>query len=76
MEYKGYQSSVILDDEVGIFHGEVVGTRDVITFQGKSMEELREAFRESVDEYINFCRERGKEHETPFSGPTGERQRP
>ena len=72
MEYKGYQGSITFDDEAGIFHGEVVGTRDVITFQGKSVEALRQAFRESVDEYMAFCRERGKEPETPFSGPPEE----
>ena len=34
MEYKGYVGKVEFDDEAGIFHGEVINTRDVITFQG------------------------------------------
>ena len=45
MEYNGYRAAVSFDDEVGIFHGEVVGTRDVVTFQGHSVEELRNALR-------------------------------
>ena len=68
MEYKGYKAQVQFDDEAGIFHGEVVNTRDVITFQGITVDELRQAFHESVDDYLDFCAERGEEPEPPFSG--------
>jgi predicted HicB family RNase H-like nuclease len=68
MKYKGYESAVIFDEEAAIFHGEVVNTRDVITFQGTSVDELRQAFEESVDDYLEFCKERGEEPEKPFSG--------
>ena len=68
MKYKGYAGMVIFDDEAGIFHGEVVNTRDVITFQGTCVEELRQAFNDSVDDYLEFCAERGEEPEKPFSG--------
>jgi hypothetical protein len=36
MTYKGYEAAVECDEDVGIFHGEVINPRDVITFQGKS----------------------------------------
>jgi predicted HicB family RNase H-like nuclease len=68
MEYKGYVGQAELDDEANIFHGEVINTRDVITFQGETVEELRQAFRDSVDGYLAFCEERGREPEKPFSG--------
>lgn len=68
MEYKGYIGKVEYDDEAGIFHGEVINLRDVITFQGDSVEELRHAFRDSVDDYLEFCEERGEEPDKPFSG--------
>lgn len=68
MEYKGYVGNVTFDDEVGIFHGDVVNTRDIITFQGRSVEEIRNAFHESVDEYLEWCKERNKKPEKPFSG--------
>jgi predicted HicB family RNase H-like nuclease len=45
-----------------------VETRDVITFQGTSVEELEQAFRESIDDYLEFCAERGEEPERPFTG--------
>jgi predicted HicB family RNase H-like nuclease len=68
MEYKGYVGKVDFDDEAGIFHGEVINTRDVITFQGASVAELKKAFRDSVEDYLAFCQERGEEPDKPFSG--------
>ncbi|HEY8505128.1 MAG TPA: type II toxin-antitoxin system HicB family antitoxin [Gemmataceae bacterium] len=68
MVYKGYTGRVEFDDEAEIFHGEVTNTRDVITFQGKSVAELRRAFRDSVEDYLAFCKERGEEPDKPFSG--------
>jgi predicted HicB family RNase H-like nuclease len=68
MEYKGYIGKVEFDDEAAIFHGEVINTRDVITFQGKSVGELKRAFRGSVNDYLAFCAERGEDPDKPFSG--------
>jgi predicted HicB family RNase H-like nuclease len=68
LEYKGYTGRVELDDEAGIFHGEVLDTRDVITFQGMSVKEIEKAFRDSIDDYLDFCAERGEEPDRPFSG--------
>lgn len=68
MQYKGYVGRVEFDDKAEIFHGEVANTRDVITFQGKSVDELKKAFRDSVDDYLAFCEARGEEPDKPFSG--------
>ena len=68
MEYKGYIGKVEYDDEAGIFHGEVIDLRDVITFQGESVETIRQAFRDSIDDYLEFCAERNEEPEKAFSG--------
>ena len=68
MKYKGYYGVVQYDDEAKIFHGEVVNTRTVITFQGTTVDEIEQAFRDSVDDYLDWCKERGKEPEKPFSG--------
>lgn len=68
LRHQGYQGSVEFDDQEGIFHGEVVDTRDVITFEGTSVEELERAFRDSIDDYLEFCRERGEQPDKPFSG--------
>jgi len=68
MEYKNYVGKIEFDDAAEIFHGEVIGIRDVVTFQGKSVAELKKAFRESVDDYLDFCKERGEEADKPFTG--------
>jgi predicted HicB family RNase H-like nuclease len=68
LKYKGYTGQVELDSEAGVFHGEVLDTRDVITFEGTTVEELEQAFRDSIDDYLEFCHERGDEPDKPFSG--------
>ncbi len=68
MEYKGYIGKVEYDENAEVFHGEVINLRDVITYEGKTVEELKRAFTESVDDYLDFCQERNEEAEKPFSG--------
>lgn len=68
MHYKGYEATVEFDEDAELFHGEVINLRDVITFQGSSAAELKQALAESVEDYLEFCRSRGEEPEKPFSG--------
>jgi hypothetical protein len=63
MTHKGYEAIVEYDDDADLFHGEAMNTRDVITFQGRSVDELKTAFASSVEDYLAFCRERGEEPE-------------
>ena len=76
MEYSGYNAVVTYDNDLGILHGEVIDTRDVITFQGRSVDDLPEAFQQSVDDYLKFCKERGREPDKPFSGKVALRMDP
>lgn len=68
MHYKGYEATVVYDEDADLFHGEVLNLRDVITFQGKSVSELKTALAESVEDYLAFCAERGEAPEKPYSG--------
>lgn len=68
MIYKGYQGRFEYDADADIFHGEVINLADVITFQGRSIDELKEALADSVEDYLNFCAEKGKTPEKPYSG--------
>ena len=68
MTYKGYEAIVEYEEEVGMFHGDVINLRDVITFQGASVDELKTALADSVEDYLAFCRARGEEPEKPYSG--------
>lgn len=65
LEFKGYIGLVEFDNEAGLFHGEVVNLRDVITFQGDSVSDLRQAFIDSVEDYLEFCALRGEQPEKP-----------
>lgn len=68
MQYKGYMGKVEFDPDAQVLHGEVVGIRDVITFQADSVSALRSAFEESVDDYLAFCEQRGESPDRPCSG--------
>src|SRR3989338_1512919 len=66
--YKNYVAKVEFDPEAKLFHGEVIGTQDVITFQGKSVGELEKAFKDSIEDYLEFCEKKKKKPEKSFSG--------
>ncbi|HAI13591.1 MAG TPA: toxin-antitoxin system HicB family antitoxin [Phycisphaerales bacterium] len=68
MQYKGYIGQVEFDADAGVLHGEVMGIRDVVTFQGQSVKAVEKAFHESVDDYLAFCQERGEDPDKPCSG--------
>lgn len=68
LRYKGYTGHGEFDDAAGLFHSEMIDLRDVVTFQGTSVEELEAAFRDSVDDYLEVCEARGEEPDKPFSG--------
>ena len=68
MSYKGYEAVVEYDPDADLFHGEVINMRDVITFQGRSVAELKRALKDSVEDYLAFCKARGEEPDKPFSG--------
>lgn len=68
MTYNGYAARVEYDDEDGIFFGKIAGVRDGVGFHGESVDELRAAFREAVDDYIETCAKVGKEPQKPYSG--------
>jgi predicted HicB family RNase H-like nuclease len=68
MTHDGYVATIELDEDAGLFHGEVINTRDVLTFQARTLDELKAAFADTVADYIEWCQERGKQPERPYSG--------
>ncbi|MDR2668491.1 MAG: type II toxin-antitoxin system HicB family antitoxin [Desulfovibrio sp.] len=68
LTYKGYQGSFEYDPDADIFHGDVLHLIDVITFQGRSIDELKAALAESIEVYLEYCAKKGKEPQKPFSG--------
>ena len=68
LEYKGYQGRFDYDPEADIFDGQVMNLADIITFQGRSIDELKPALEDSVEDYLDFCNVKGKTPEKPYSG--------
>ena len=68
MNYKGYSARIEYDDEDGILFGQIAGIRDGVGFHAVSVEELRSAFHEAVDDYLETCAKAGKTPQKPYSG--------
>ena len=68
MTYNGYHARIEYDAEDEVFFGTIAGISDVIGFHGDSVTELKAAFREAVDDYLETCRKIGKEPQRPYSG--------
>ena len=68
MTFKGYAARIEYDDEDGLFFGRIAGIRDGVTFHADSVEGLREAFHEAVDDYLETCARIGKEPQKAYSG--------
>jgi len=59
--YKDFIGSVHFSADDKVFHGKIEGITDLVTFEGKSVDELEKAFHEAVNDYITLCKEAGKE---------------
>jgi predicted HicB family RNase H-like nuclease len=68
LKYKGYHGSTEYSLEDDCLHGRLLGITDMITYEGNSVKEIKIAFKDSVDDYLAFCKEQGKEPNKPYSG--------
>ena len=68
LEYRNYLGSIEYSPDDGVLIGEMLGISDNISYHGSSVEEVRTAFIEAVDDYLDLCVNIGKEPETPYSG--------
>lgn len=68
MTYKGYTARIEYDDNDGVFFGRIAGIRDGVGFHADTVSDLREAFHEAVDDYLELCARVGKDPQKPYSG--------
>ena len=68
MEYKNYLGSVEFSEADRLFYGKVQGVNALISYEGKTAEELLGDFHEAVDDYLSLCRAEGKEPESAYAG--------
>lgn len=66
MTYNGYSARIEYDDEDEIFFGKLAGIRDGVGFHAETVSELKNAFHDSVDDYIETCKKIGKEPQRSF----------
>ena len=68
MTYKSYTARVEYDDRDDVFVGRVLGLQSILSFEGNSVEALKTAFDEAVNDYLQECQEKGLPPEKPASG--------
>lgn len=68
LTYKGYYGTVHYSAEDEVFYGKVHAINDLVNFEGSSVDELKSAFQESVDDYLQTCEELGKKPNKTFKG--------
>lgn len=66
--YKGYSARVEFDAEDEVFFGRIAGIRDGVAFHADNVADLKTAFREAVEDYIETCAKIGKSPQKPYSG--------
>lgn len=68
LSYKNYNGTVEYSDDDGCLFGKVIGIKSLISYEGNSVQELKQDFKDSIDSYLADCRERGLEPEQPYKG--------
>lgn len=68
MKYKGYEAVIEFDEVDQLFFGRVINTRDIISFDGKTVDELQKSFKAVIEEYLEDCKREGKEPNKAYSG--------
>lgn len=66
--YRGYAARIEFDADDEIFTGKIAGIRDVVGFHADTVADLKAAFHEAVDDYVETCKKVGKEPQKPYSG--------
>ncbi len=76
MTHKGYAALIQYSDDDGLFVGHIAGIRDVVGFHGETVQQLRDAFVEAVDDYLATCAQLGRQAQKPYSGKLSLRLEP
>ena len=68
MTFEGYVAEIEVDADSGLLNGIVLNTRATLHFAGRTVDELRAAFKDTIDEYRDWCKSEGEQPEKPWSG--------
>ena len=76
LEYKGYHAKVEFDAEALILRGKIEGINDLVNFESADINEIRKEFESAVDDYLEFCKEVGKDPDKEYKGSFNVRVNP
>lgn len=76
LTHKGYIAQLTVDADAGVIHGQVINTRDVLTFSAKSAADLKPEFIATIEDYEEWCRSLGEQPQKPLSGTISLRMGP
>ncbi len=68
MTYKDHAARIEYSDEDGCFVGHIAGISDIVGFHGESVEALRTAFEEAVEDYLEACKKLNRIPQNDYSG--------
>jgi len=68
LQYDGFIGSVHFDTDAAVFYGKIEGIDDLVTFEGESVTELQQAFKEAIEDYIEICQQKGKPIHKSYKG--------
>lgn len=74
--YKGYSGTLVFDEDDMVFHGQLIGIDDIVSYEATTAEDLVRAFHDSVDDYLDLCAEEGRTPQKPYSGKLALRASP
>lgn len=66
--YKNYNGTVEYSSEDECLFGKVVGIKSLLSYEGNSIQELEQDFRNVIDEYLNDCEEKNVQPEQSYKG--------
>ena len=68
LQYKGYHARIEFDSEELVLRGKIEGIKDLVNFESASSSDIVQEFHAAVDDYLDFCRELGKEPDKEYKG--------
>lgn len=68
LQYKEYFASISFSREDDVLYGKIIGINDLVSFEGASVQELKTAFEEAVEDYLETCKELNKEPDKTYKG--------
>lgn len=68
LTYKGYTGSIDFSLEDNCLYGKVMGIDDLVSFEGRTVAEIKQDFETAVDDYLQMCAELGKQPQKAYKG--------